>query len=207
MKILGHSGLKPRTEKVKLGVSADDDSPIILELTAPRLNSITKLEEQLAPPDPPGEPAAPATGAVARDDRGRQITDDLGRPVVARNYKDPTYLLELKVHKAEMVEWDKVNDRYSRAQTMGMLLECLGGQVETDVKREDYEEWEGIGQRPIPRKGELVDYFDAVWDEFEEAGIDLVSLGRLSDAALRLTTVGDDEINDAKEALGASSGN
>lgn len=193
MKILGHSGLKPRTETVRIGVSADDGTQIKLELTAPRLNAITTLEGKLEPPPAPEEPGPPATGAVARDDRGRQLTDDAGRPIVSRNYNDPTYLAQMKKHALAMTDYEEVRDRYRRATSVGLLLECLGDQVKIETS--------------IEKHGELVDYYDAVWEEFEVAGFDLVVLNRLMSAATKLVHVGDDEFDDASEVLGSTSGN
>ena len=201
MKILGHSGLKRRTEEVGIGESLDDGVELKLTLTAPRLNSIDKINDELDPPPPPAVPEAPSSGAVARTPRGEVIKDDMGRPVVARNYNDPNYLEQIKAHDQSMADYGKLVTRYARARTMGTLLECLGGQLEIDAKRDDYE---GDG-----KKGTLIDYYGAVWKEFEDCGIDIVSLGKLSDAALRLVGAGvtDDEITDGKAALGTTSGN
>jgi len=196
MKILGHAKLKPRTEQVLIG-EAEDGTPITLELKAPRLNSITTLDRLLEPPPPP-EP--PATGKVSRTPRGEVIKDDDGQPIVARNNKDPGHLKALATYA-------ELETKHNRAKTVAMLLECLGEQVEIEAKQEDYEEWKGEGERPKPRKGALVDFYDLVWEEFEDAGLDLVSLNRLTDAALRLTGVRDEEVEDARDALGASSGN
>ncbi|KKN14485.1 hypothetical protein LCGC14_0995560 [marine sediment metagenome] len=207
MKILGHSGLKPRTEKVRIGVSEDDDTPIELVLKAPRLHSLTRIDEELQEPEPPEAPEAPATGDVARDNRGRVRKDEFDRPIVARNYEDPAYLKALEDHKAKLAEHEKVEAQYGRASTMGMLLECLGGQVVLNVSRDDYQELKHDGTENTDRKGSMVDYYDAVWDEFEAANIDLVALGQLSKAALRLTGVEDSEISDAKATLGSTSGN
>jgi len=192
MKILGHAKLKARTEQVRIG-EAEDGTPITLELKAPRLNSITTLDKLLEPPPPP-EP--PATGKVSRTPRGEVIKDDDGQPVVSRNRKDPGYLKALE-------KYDELETKHNRAKTVAMLLECLGEQVEIEAKREDYtDDAGGPGE-----KGALVEFYDQVWVEFEEAGLDLVSLSRLTDAALRLTGVRDEEVEDARDALGASSGN
>ncbi len=196
MKILGHARLKARTESVNIGEAEDDGTVLKLVLKAPRLNSVVTFDRLLEAPPPP-EP--PATGDVMRDARKLIIKDDAGHPIVARNYKDPAYLERLRDHADVVI-------KHERAKTIAMLLECLKrndgdgpAQVELGTNRKDYEKKDGS---PGP-KGGLVDFFDAVWDEFEEAGFDIVTLGRLTDAALKLAGVREEEFSDAKEALGA----
>ena len=96
MKILGHSGLKPRTKEIPVGVSADDGKEIKVKLTAPPLRFIDRAKAELGSPDLPTLPKAPASGEVARGPRGEILKDDLGRPVVALNESDPAYLAALK---------------------------------------------------------------------------------------------------------------
>jgi len=187
MKILGHQRLKPRTESVELG-EAEDGTAVVVKLTAPRLNAVQELDNIL---DPPDEPQAPRTGEVQRDKRGRVEKDAGGSPIVGRNYDDPSHVAALAAHK-------KLVDRLNRAKTVAMLLECLGDQVEVEAKVEDYQ---GGGA------AKLAGYYDKVWDELEGAGIDLVAISKLTQAALRLCGLQDDEVTNARDALGADSGN
>lgn len=192
MKILGHVGIKPRMERVELGELGDEKGTLVINLKAPRLNSITALDAAL---DAPSAPTAPM-GEVVRDDRGRVKKDEQGRPITTRNEQDPAHLKALDEH-AELVT------RCNRAKTLGMLLECLGDQVETDAKLEDYTDGNGGGGTAGP----LIDYYDAVWLELEAFGVDLVALNRLTSAAMRLAGLADEELDEAREVLGTSSGN
>jgi len=187
MKILGHVGIKARTESVNLG-DLEDGTALVIELKAPRLNAITSLDSELEAPPAPQAPA----GEVLRDERGRVQKDDGGRPITTRNERDPAYLKALEKH-------GELEGRHNRAKTLGMLLECIGGQIETEAKLEDYGEGKPAGA--------LVDYYDAVWLELEAFGIDLVAINRLTNAAMRLAGLADEELDGAREALGATSGN
>jgi len=171
MKILGHVGIKARTESVNLG-ELEDGTALVIELKAPRLNAITTLDAEL---DAPAAPQAPA-GDVLRDERGRVQKDEAGRPITTRNERDPAYLKALEEH-------GELEGRHNRAKTLGMLLECIGGQIETAAKLEDYGEGKPAG---------LVDYYDAVWLELEAFGIDLVAINRLTNAAMRLAGLADE---------------
>lgn len=190
MKILGHAGIKTRTESVELG-KLEDGTALVVELKAPRLNAITAIDSKL---EAPAAPKAPA-GEVLRDKRGRVQKDEQDRPITTRNEQDPAYLKALEKHS-------ELEGRHNRAKTLGMLLECMDGQIETAAKLEDYGEAGGEN-----KKGELIDYYDAVWLELEDFGIDLVAINRLTNAAMRLAGLVDEELDDARETLGATSGN
>lgn len=191
MKILGHARIKPRTEVVNVG-ELDNGEALTIELKAPRLNDITELDAKL---DPPAAPLAPA-GEVMRDSRKRVLKDADGKPMTTRNEKDPAHIKAL-------AEWQELADRCNRAKTIGLLLICMGEQVVPEAKLEDYTD----GNGGPGKAGVLVDYYDAVWTELEDFGIDLVGMGALTDAAMRLAGIGDDELDAAREKLGASSGN
>ena len=189
MKILGHTGIKPRLEVVELGESLDDGSQLEVTLKAPRLNTIDRINEEIRVPEPPEPPA----GAVMRDNRGRVMTDAEGRAMVERNWKDLGFLKKRATYELEV-------DRVKRAQGIALLIECLDGQIETQAQRSDY-----VGEDGGPGKaGSLVDYCHAVWEEFESFGLSLVALNRLLDAAMRLAGLRDDELAEAKAALGES---
>lgn len=201
MRILGHTGIKPRTRTVRIGES-EDGTPLELVLTAPSLNVMQSLDEVLVPPDPPAKPTAPMS-AVQRDGRGRVVKDGDGKPIALRNDKDPAYLEQLAGWRAELAKHEEVEARYNRAKTIGMLLACMGDQVEPSASREDYTD----GNAGAGAKGGLVDYYDAVWAEFEAFGLDLVILARLMEAMQQLAGLADEEVEQARSALGASSGN
>lgn len=183
MKILGHHKIKRRTKKVEIG-STPEGLALCVEMHAPRLNAVLDYEKRLAPPP---APTPPSNGEVQRDGRGQVVKDELGRPIVGTNPNDPAYLEALKKHEGV------VEDHY-RAKTMALLMECLGDQVTIDSKRESFES--------------DVAYYLAAWDEFDEIGLDMTAIHRLSDAALILSGVVEEEVKDAKAALvGEDEGN
>lgn len=194
MKILGKTKLKRRTKKVQIG-QTEDGQPVIITLHAPRLSFVNGLEALLSPPD---EPEAPSTGVVLRDARGQIVKDDSERPIVGKNYEDPGYKKLLKAHEL-------VTDKFDRAQSMAVILECCDeSELELSIKVSDFSN----GQGGPGKSGALVDYYTLAWLEFEEANIDMVALSKLTEAAGELSAIKDEETDTAREALvGSGEGN
>lgn len=171
MKILGHSSLRPRSISVPVGI-APDGSVVSLQLRAPRLGMLERLDAEIPEPQPPIVP-----GRVVRDHRGRPVEGPDGSPIPLRNAEDPAYVLK--------------SERREKALSVAMVLSCLEpGQV-TDLPDRN-------GQDPV-------DYFLAVWDGLEDAGLDIGAFRSLSEAAKRLgEPMSSIEVVQAKSALGAT---
>ena len=122
-----------------------------------------------------GEPEAPLSGEVKRTARGKIRTGKDGQPLRGRNEEDPNYLRE--VAKTE------------KARSIALVLSCLGDQVEPEILRGD-----------LP----AVDYYLAVYEEMQDAGIDIAGFHALTSAATELSQpLTDDDVTKAKASLGA----
>lgn len=121
-----------------------------------------------------GEPEPPLNGEVKRTKRGKIVIGSDGQAVRAPNDQDPKYLKEVA--------------RCEKARSIALVLSCLGDQVEPEVK-----------------KGSMdpVDYYHAVYDEMQDAGIDIAAFHSLTAAATELSQpLTEEEVGDAKAALG-----
>ena len=188
MRILGKNRtIKRRTESVPIGKDNDDEA-ITLTLSAPRLNAVEELHASLPLPVEP----VPPVGEAVKGPRGELIRDAQGRPVTSRNRNDPAYLKALERHEESL-------DKFKRARTVALLVECIGDQLGFDADLADFDGKEGS-------KGALIDYYDALWVEIEKAGFDAAAINRLIDAAMRLVH-GGDEFKEARDDLVPTSGN
>lgn len=179
MKILGKTGVKPKTKTIPIG-TAEDGTELELVLTAPSLTRVQELQEEIEEQEPV-KPVPPA-GEVMRDKRKRPLRDGDGNVITQQNTADPEYQAALKRYEEERL-------KCNRGLTMAMLIECLGDQVELDAKRDAFER--------------SVDFYDKVWKELQEFGIGLQALGNLMDAALVVCGLSEDELAGARETLGA----
>lgn len=109
---------------------------------------------------------------VMRDPRTKEVLkDDDDRPITVGNVDDPVYL--------------KQRGRINRAKTMALLLKCLGDQVEVKAQH----------------NGDPVGYYESVFQELEQAGVGLAAFKRLASASLRVSGLGVDEVDQARELL------
>lgn len=173
MKILGHTKIRPRMKDVVVGYD-DHDMPIVLRLSAPRLNRLDEIEATMP------LPLAPATKEVKRDKRGRPLKDAAGNVQVVRDENDPKHL--------------KVCERVEKARTIAMIVECLvDGQVEYETPKPT----NGAEGEPV------VDYYHRIWSEFEQAGLDTGAYRSLTNAAVQLSMpMSAEEVEEAKSLLG-----
>lgn len=127
------------------------------------------------------QPKPPNNGIVLRDDRGLPKTDEMGLPIVGVNLLDPAYLAE--------------KERAGKAHTLALILECMKDaepRLEFDAQREDCES--------------TLDYYEAVWKEMEDFGIDILTFARLAEGAASMAGITTKELREAREALAPKAG-
>ena len=108
------------------------------------------------------DPPVPVTrtGAVLRDRRGSPVKDKNGQPVMdtVEHPDDPAYA--------------RACAKVEQARSIAMLLDCLEGQLTPATKRDG-----------LP----ALDYYLAVWEEFEAAGMGLGTFRGLTTACEAMT--------------------
>lgn len=167
--------LKKRTRIVVLGYD-DDGGEISLTLRAPRLSEVDGLDALFPEVVPPILKDERGRNRVARGDNGKVQTDQYGSPIVLRNPDDAAY-------KA-------AEHRRSQAMTIAMVVGCAGDQIKPSKTPEDF-------------KGDLIEYYHAIWDELEHEGLDVGHFKSLVAAAMELgRPMSKPEVVSARKQLG-----
>lgn len=170
--------LRARFEDVDVGED-QDGKPVKVRLFAPSVTLMERIHADIPFPEAPA-----VAGQWVKDAKGQRRIDDYGRPVPVRNPTDPTW-------RAAVVESNIL-------RTVATVVACARGGLAFKAERP-----QGKDGKPA-ESAAMVDYYRAVYHEFEEAGlIDTAVWGKLSNAATRLSLgISGDEAKAAAEALG-----
>tara|TARA_Y100001972_G_scaffold127430_1_gene184215 strand:+ start:119 stop:661 length:543 start_codon:yes stop_codon:yes gene_type:complete len=120
------------------------------------------------------DPEVPMNGKVLRNKRGKILLDEDGQHKREANPECPKYL-------ARVAKSDK-------ARSIALVLKCLGDQIE-----------------PETQKGSMSaeEYYLAIYQELQDAGIDIAAFHALTMAASELSQpLTDEDFKDSKKALG-----
>ncbi len=176
MGILGNVKLVKRTRRVVVGTDA---AGCLIELVvcAPKLQAVDALQAKIAEPTPPLVKGPHGKPVPKLDTAGNPERDPAtGHVLHVRNEKDHDYL--------------RACDQREKAMTIAMVMDCLADQLTPTKTLDDHD-------------GDLVAYYLGVWDELEEAGLDVGSFRALSSAAMELAEPMDrDEVEAARATLG-----
>lgn len=176
MGILGPIKLKPRTARVFVGES-EDGQGVEFVLRAPRLEELTVWDTRFPDPVPPVKRDHHGQPVVMRDSEGKPMTDPAsGVPLYVRDREAQSYRDEERLTR--------------QGRLLCMVLECLvSPKLQPNTRPEDHDD-----ER---------DYYQAVWHELEEAGLNVGTLNHLDRALGKLSKpMSDDEVKAARAALG-----
>lgn len=178
MKIAGISKFRARTRDVEIGED-ERGQPVTVTLRAPRLGAIDALRNRVKKPKPPPKIGADGKTVTARHPTtGEVLKNARGQPLLELDEDDPGYLADI--------------ERWQRAQTLVILLECLDEQMQPESKREDF--------------NSDLDFYDAVWSELEDTGLSAEAAAAMVNAATELCGITRAEIQQAQRSLGSNPG-